>query len=222
MSQRPLSTIIRVSTDQLLLRGLVRMRRSYRGGQSVCLGDLLSSLGPHSAVLSSCLLALPFFWPFSVGPITTPASVLIMILAWRMLRGRDQVALPQRFLRAPLSPRTHRIMSWILVRMLHWRRKITRPRLPHFVHGQRGRVLCGAGMLISALLLAVPVPMIPLSNTFPAMGICLFALGWLDRDGGLTLLGMAASLIGLVIIASVFGLGFVLGWESLHFLRLNG
>ena len=178
MSLELVSSLTQPSTEKLLLRGLVRIRRRYRVGRAVCIDDLLGNLGPHSAVLSSCLLALPFFLPLSLGPITTPASILIMILSWRLMRGRDQVALPQRFLQAPLPQKAHRIMSWILVRMLHWRRKFTRHRLPHFVHGNRGRLVCGAGMLISALLLSVPVPMIPLSNTFPAIGICLFALGW--------------------------------------------
>lgn len=210
------------STEQILLRAVAGMRRSYRAGRPVRLRDLLENLGPQSAVLFSCLLALPFFWPFSVGPLTTPASALIMLLAWRTLRGRDRLALPERLMQCPVPRRTHRIMAWVLVRMLWLRRKITRPRLERFVGGARGRTICGAGMLLSALLLAVPVPMIPLSNTFPALGIFCFGLGWLDRDGGMTVLGTIASLLGLVIIGGVLGAGIFLGWESIQFLKMKG
>lgn len=81
------------------------------------------------------------------------------------------------------------------------------------MEGGRGRILCGTGIVAGALLLAVPIPLLPLTNTFPALGILLFALGRLERDGLLTVLGSASLLLSAAIFGALGAAVSLLGWE---------
>lgn len=191
-------------------------RGHYRGGAAPTLGHLLGRLGTEATALAAALLALPFVSPVSLGPITTPASVLIALLGWRMLRSGGTGALPERFLSARVPEMAHRAMSVVLRRVHGWVLRISRPRLPHLVEGRRGRVVCALGILCGAVLLAVPIPLLPLTNTFPALGILFFALGWLERDGLLTVLGSASLVFSTLIFAGIGAAVAVLGWEAVH------
>ncbi|HEV2735921.1 MAG TPA: exopolysaccharide biosynthesis protein, partial [Longimicrobiaceae bacterium] len=57
--------------------------------------------------------------------------------------------------------------------------------------------------LLGALLLAVPVPLLPLTNTVPALAILCFAMGWTHRDGLLTAWGGAALALSAAIFAAL-------------------
>src|SRR5690606_40819141 len=54
---------------------------------------------------------------------------------------------------------------------------------------------------------------ISLTNTFPALGILLFALGWLERDGLLTLLGSASLVLSAAIFAALGAAVALVGWD---------
>ena len=62
--------------------------------------------------------------------------------------------------------------------------------------------LIGAGCLLLAIILVLPVP---LGNLPPAVAICAFALGLLQRDGVAVLVGWTVTLGSLVIVALVSG-----------------
>lgn len=173
-------------------------------------------LGAEAAALAAALLALPFLSPVSLGPVTTPVSLLIALLGWQLLRRREGSPLPERLLDVPVPRTAHRMMTSVLRRTHRWVHLISRPRLGHLVQGERGRILCGAGIIAGALLLAVPIPLLPLTNTFPALGILLFALGRLERDGLLILLGFASLLLSVAIFAALGAAVAFLGWEAVR------
>jgi hypothetical protein len=203
----------RSSSTRLLRRALAATGGHYGRGSAPTLRHLLHPLGAEASALTAALLALPFLSPVSLGPVTTPASVLLALLGWQMLREREGAPLPERLLRVSVPQAVHRGMTVAVRRVHRWLHRISRPRLPRLVEGRRGRLVCGGGMLAGAVLLAVPIPLLPLTNTFPALGILLFALGRLERDGLLAVLGAAA----LVLSAGIFGAYgaavYLLGWE---------
>lgn len=188
----------------------------YRQGATPRLRDLLAPLGADASLLAAALLAIPFLSPLSLGVITTPASLLIALLGWHLLRDREGTRLPDRLLDVRLPQAAHRAMH-SAVRIAHrWMHRLSRPRLTHLVEGGRGRVLCGGGVVAGALLLAVPIPLLPLTNTFPALGILLFALGRLERDGLLVVLGSVSLLLSIAIFGALGVAVAFLGWESLQ------
>lgn len=192
---------------------LIVTRSHYRAGAAPTLGDLLTPLGAEASALACALMALPFLSPVSLGPISTPVSIVIAILGWRLLRADPRTPLPERLLRLPIPWTVHRAMCSVLRHVHRIMYRISRPRMPCLVAGRRGRTVCAAGLVTGALLLAVPVPLLPLTNTFPAIGILLVALGWLERDGVLTLLGIVAFVLSAAIFAAL-GLAIVtVGWD---------
>lgn len=206
----------RKSSTRVLRRALVRAGEHYDRGAAPTLRDLLAPLGADAAALAAALLALPFLLPMSLGPITTPASVLIGLLGWQLLREREAAPLPDRLLRVRVPRVVHRATSTALRRVHRWIHVVSRPRLPHLIADRRGRVICGTGILAGALLLAVPIPLLPLTNTFPALGILLFALGWLERDGLLTVLGSAALVLSVLVFGALGVAVALLGWEAIR------
>lgn len=198
----------------MLRRALSETRRHYRGSGAPTLGHLLVPLGPEATALAAALMSLPFLSPVSLGPITTPASVLIALLGWRLLRpGRS--SLPRRLLEVRVPRAAHRGMTAVLRRVHRLMIRISRPRIAGLVEGRAGRVVCAVGILVGAALLAVPIPLLPLTNTFPALGILLFALGWVERDGLLTLLAAASLVLSLAVFAAL-GAAVLLGADAAH------
>jgi hypothetical protein len=206
-------------TDRLMISALRSMKKKYNADEPVTIRDLLEPLGARSTALGAAMLALPFLSPISLGPLTMPASVVIALLGWYLLLDRDNAPLPERLLNTPVPRRIHSMMGVFARKIFSKVRRWTKPRARHLVDGRKGLVICGVGMIISAIILAVPVPMLPLTNTFPALAIVLIILGWTERDGGLTIAGYVNMVIGGVLILAVVGIvawGLMYGWGAVH------
>jgi hypothetical protein len=188
---------------EMLRRALAEAGGKYRDGGAASVGDLLRPLGPGAGALGAALLALPFLSPVSLGPVTTPASAAIGLLGWRLTRGHGHSPLPDRLMRVRLPEAVHRAMGRTLEAVLARVERVSRVRHARLVEGARGRRLCGVGILLGALLLAVPVPLLPLTNTVPAVAIVCFAMGWTHRDGLLTAWGGAALALSVAFFAAL-------------------
>ena len=176
--------------------------------------DLLDPLGARAPALGSALLALPFLWPLSLGPLTSPAAALIAWFGYRVIRDHGSDRLPERLLALPLPERIHRLMVVFARRALRMRRRLRPGRMPGLVEGKRGRVLCGVAMVTGAALLAMPVPLLPFTNTLPALGIVLATVGWSEHDGGLVAAGWVAQLLGLMLMFVLVGIIALGGWQA--------
>lgn len=197
-----------------LRAAFVGARARYRARQGLLLGDFLEGLGARGAALAALMIALPFGTPVSLGPIATPASLMCMLLGWHLARGRETFPVPARLLRVPIPERFFRIMRSTLARLAR-RQRWHRPRpaevqpaaLPGF------RRWCGGGVLVAAFLLAVPIPFLPMTNMFPALGVVAFAAAYLRASRRDFALGVGLSILGALIIAFVCGAIVVLGAE---------
>lgn len=169
--------------------------------------DLLDQSGAaHGAALPAIVLALPFLTPVSLGVMTAPASAVICLCGLAVARNSAAAPLPTRLLDASIPAAAVRVMRAALDRVHRWILHVSRPRLQTLVRGRAGRLTCGLGMILGALLLAVPIPFLPLTNTFPALGIICIGLGWSERDGAITVAGFVALLASIVTFA-VIGAG---------------
>jgi hypothetical protein len=192
------------------------MEARYQRQGSATIGDLMGALGARSGALGAALLALPFLSPLSLGPVTSPASAAIAVLGLHMLRLRDGMPLPARLLRAPLPRLVHRVMSRMLHRMSRWTERAPGARPSPWVRGPVGRRVCGAGVLAGAALLMVPLPFLPLTNTFPALAILFFVLGWSNRDVRLTRYGVAALGFSVALFAALGAAVATVGWSAVR------
>lgn len=201
---------------ELLRHALAHMERRYATAGTATLGDLLHPLGSRQTALGAALLALPFLSPVSLGPVTTPASLIIALLGIRLLRGRDDLAIPERLLRVRVPRGVHAVMGKMLHRVSRWADRPPNARRSAWVRGARGRRICGAGVLAGALLMAIPVPLLPLTNTLPAAAIILFVLGWSNQDLRLTRYGVAAVAGSVLIFAALGAAVGIAGWAAVR------
>lgn len=186
----------RERTDRIVVRGLKAMKSRYRKGLGASIGDLLRSLGPRAAALTSALIAIPFLWPMGLGPLSWPGCIAMAILGLTMMRGSGSVELPDTLMATTIPERVHGVMR----RFVFWVRRFrhySKPRHKELTEGRFGQVLCGAAVVFGAILLALPIPLIPFTNTLPAIGLILFTIGWSEQDGLLTLGGIVAYVVSL-------------------------
>lgn len=253
------------ATDVVLRQQMGAIAGRFERGEKPSLGEVLgafSALGIKSNAFVALVLALPFLSPLSLGPVTTPASLLILLLGWQLIQHREEaealaqrqvswlaqvVALPGRIaawllstaparwvarrvdssrqwvLAAPLPRRVFGLMHALLEWVLWLKNGLLRVR--GLVWGARGfghtprceattRWVCGVSIVVGALLLAVPIPLLPMTNTFPALGIILVALGWIERDAVLTVMGYVAYGLSLVVFAAIGVAVAYLGYEA--------
>lgn len=169
------------------------------------LGRLFGRLGDSSFGFICFVHTLPFLQPLSLGPISTAAGASLLALGSQMARGRAAPWLPARMLELNLHGRFWRILIRTAEKALNWGRRLTRPRLANWVVGARAQRLAGLIIAISGLLLAVPLPGIPFSNTLPALAVLLVCLGELEEDGLMVVLALV--MLALTVAYFVF-----LGW----------
>lgn len=194
-----------------LAQALHELEDRYEREGRVTIGDMLEPLGHRAGTLGAALFALPFLSPISLGPLTTVASVVIALIGIGLLSNRTDSPIPSR-IRAMTVPRAvFRALRGALGRLPRWMRR-TQASPPHWVQGASGRMLCGVGIVTGAALLAVPIPFMPLTNSFPALAIIGFALGWTNRDGRLAGFGVgmivASCALFIALAVAVYSVGF--------------
>lgn len=158
--------------------------------EGLTIRELLERLGERGLLLLAMVLTLPFLLLVSIPGTSTPFGLLIALIGIGVITNRPPW-LPDRLLRrrlnaeqvVPVLERGARLCARIET-LIH-------PRLFLLTHqATLGRVN-GLLLVLSALLLMIPLPL-PFSNTLPAYGVLLLAMGSLERDGYLIVAGYAA------------------------------
>ncbi len=165
-------------------------------GRLTCNG-LIEIVGPDSHILAILVFSVLNLLPGPPG-YSVVIGLAIMAFAVMMLIGKP--------LRLWPFVGERRIPLAILVRMLEFFvgftrfiSRFSRPRLA---------VLSAPGLLpLIAILafifgMAMLVP-IPFTNTLPSFGLAIVCVGMLNRDGAAVLVGLAAALIGVVLLVLV-------------------
>ncbi len=169
---------------------------------SMSLGELLAVIGDEGLLVLSILLTLVFLIPVSIPGVSTVFGAAILLVGLSRVSGRPlwvPEKLAARQLPADrLRPALAGGMSW--VRRLE---RISRPyRMPSLVDGRAVQLFNNLAFIFAALLLMAPFGFVPFSNTIPAIALLLYAVGFIQRDGGAVLLGHLAT-IGTVVYFSV-------------------
>ncbi len=211
------------TADSLSLMGRLRpvlaLARQRPAVRRVTLADLVEALGPGSTPLAAMLVALPFVSPMSLGPIAMPASALTVYLGWRVATGREDFPIPARYLGVPVPPVFLRLLRRgivVLARRGRW----------HLAqHGSPSteafRRSCGRGMTVGAALLAVPVPFLPLTNTFPALAVVAFALAATQNGRRSYVVGWICNVVGALVFVALAAAFMLLGWDALSALAAS-
>jgi hypothetical protein len=186
-------------------------------GRDVTLGELEQKLQGRGFALFILIMSLPFCFPVAIPGLSIPFGVVIMLLGIRIACGRKP-DLPGFILRKEIKHKTLQRIVNLGVKVCTRIEKIAKPRM-HFLQRSRGMVnLIGIGLASGGLQLLLPLPpLVPLSNTIPAVSVVLLTAGLIERDGAFVLAGYAVNIaawvyFGLMAAAAGKGLEWALHW----------
>lgn len=179
------------------------------GGGTVTLDWIMAQLHERAFGLFLLVLALPCCIPFLYG-VPQIVALPLMFIAGQILLGRSVPWLPAR-----LGAR--RVETASLARLSEragpWLRRveaISRPRLAALTRRPLDQ-LVGVTLVIFSASILVPLPG---TNTVPGIAVVIVAMGLLQRDGFLvivgTILGMAW--IGTLLVAGATLASLITGW----------
>ena len=197
MNPEPCEAPPRLSAD---LRALLR----EAAGRSMTLGELEQILQGRGFGMLLLLLALPFTFPIAIPGLSVPFGLVIMLIGVRLAAGQKPW-LPAFILRREIQyPVLEKIVGLglkLAVRL----EKVVKPRM-HFLQRWPGMLnLIGLGIASGGLLLSLPLPpLIPFSNTIPALAVLFLTAGMIERDGLLVLLGHCVNVAAWIYFSVMF------------------
>ncbi|MDX2104393.1 MAG: exopolysaccharide biosynthesis protein [Alphaproteobacteria bacterium] len=180
-------------------------------GDRVTLREVVHGLGDRGFGILFVFLALPNVIP--IPGISTVVGIPMAIFAAQMLFGLREPWLPKRLLdqsfgKAEVMPHLTRAIER-LARVERW----IKPRLPSLTTPMAERAI-GAVILYVAMVLCLPIAG---ANLIPAIGVVCFALGIIEKDGVMVLIGGAMTVLTtlyllLVLYLGVQAIAYLLRW----------
>ena len=162
-------------------------------------GELLDALSDRAFGVAMLVLAIPVCIPFLYG-VPQVLSLPMLLIALQMVLGRHTLWMPERLRARTFSRAEFGKMAARAKRYLGWGEAIARPRAL-FLTGNGPERLFGLFMSIFCISILVPLP---LTNTTPGIAIAIMAIGMIERDGLLIVLGtvLGAFWVGMLVFAA--------------------
>ena len=165
---------------------------------------LIEQLGQRS-------FGLTFFVMGVVALIPGASTVIGVLLAWpaiQLLLGHEVPALPRVIGQRKVGiGRLGRVIGFIQPR-LEWLERLVRPRWPELF--QSSRRIIGLVMLLLGLTMVSPVPF---GHILPAFVVMLLAVAYMEEDGLVLVIALAAAVSSLAITAAtIWGTVATIDW----------
>ncbi|ESQ78194.1 exopolysaccharide biosynthesis protein [Asticcacaulis sp. YBE204] len=179
-------------------------------GEHTTLRELIEIMGEQGLLLLCVLLCLPFMIPVSIPGISIPFSGAIALVAVAIIFNRLPW-LPQKILDREIH--TEKLVP-VLQKGVGIVSKIDRfvkPRLLALTTGILSNRVNGLVLLWAAIVMMLPLGIIPFSNTLPALAILLTAVGMIQRDGVFILVGQAFAIAGTAYVVAILYGAFAAG-----------
>ena len=168
---------------------------------SLSIGALIAGLGDRSFGWSILLFSLVNLIPMPIGS-NIITSLPLILLTGQMAAGFEHVRLPTFINRREVNRRGFQRVVLQLKPLIREIEKIVRPRHVWLFQPKNERII---GLLLLAVSLALFLP-IPLSGFIPATALFVTAFGLIERDGLVTLSGIALGVISILITLIVGGM----------------
>jgi hypothetical protein len=161
--------------------------------EGVTLGWVLSHLRERSFGFLMLLLGTAAIFP----GISVVAGLLLAIPAFQMVLGRPVPVFPRRIAERRIAMSRFAALIRRAIPVLRVLERFIRPRWP--APFQTTKRVVGLSILVLGVCLLIPIP---LSNIPPGLVIMLIAIAYLEEDGALLSVALAASLALVVAIAA--------------------
>lgn len=178
------------------------------GDAEKTVGGLIELFGKRSfAILFVVLLGVPAL-PLPTGGATHVFEIIAVLLALKLIAGRENIWLPRRWRGLELAGDKQRRLITALMKVIRGLERVSRPRL-RFVFGHRASNIAFGLLVIVGSVAAFVAPPFTGLDTLPSLGVVVLSLGVLLED----ILVVAAA---LVIAAAGIILEIVLGGAAIH------
>lgn len=167
---------------------------------SLTLGSLVAALHEGGFGLVLIILAAPLALPVPALGIAQIMALPILWTSIQLFLGRDTLWLPKSWENKPIN---HKSLVGVIDKIQPWLHRLEyliKPRI-EFLSSNNGKRFIGFVCIICSISIAIPVPF---SNTVPSMGVVLMAIGLLERDGILQILGAVIGLIGIALVIGIY------------------
>ena len=145
------------------------------------------------------LLFFGLIGTLAVAPLSTLASIPLLIFSWQVFRSYNTPILPKAIYRKKF---TKRKIKNALEKAIPYFEKVenyVRPRKIFFFEPRNEKIIALC-MIIFALSISVPLPM---TNLFPSLGIIAISIGFLEKDGNMIILGLILGFGGALFSATL-------------------
>ena len=170
-------------------------------GDTVRVCVLVEHLSGRGLALLAFFLVLPFLQPIPLPGLSTPFGLAVVLLGVAMALGRS-LWLPRRWL-------AHELHSALVIRIgaagqrvLRQVERFVKPRGRWFQRHRWARPIAGVVIAVSGAELALPLPIL-FTNTLPALTIAATAVGLLEEDAVLAVIGQVLFLVSLVVFGAI-------------------
>lgn len=172
-------------------------RAAAMPGPSITLRQMLETVGDHGPLLLCAVLTVPFLLPVSIPGVSTVFGLAILLLGVGITLNRmpwlPRQIMDRRIDAEKLKPVLERGIG-LVARV----EAVIRRRLDILTAGAVAGRINGLAIIAGAVLLMLPLGLVPFSNTLPAFAILLLCIGVSQRDGLLVIGGYAMLAITLV------------------------
>ena len=196
-------TAVQFRNPEVRLSEALATARHAIEGHQVTLRELLLLVGEQGLLVFCAILAMPFLLPVSLPFMSTALGVPMLLIGYAVTMNRVPW-LPDRVLDHALPSETVQHTLERAIRTFDRFEHLVRPRMLGLTATPRVNAVHGVVLVIAVIALMAPLPLIPLANTLPAIGIILLCLGMAERDGALLLLGHLVALVSVLYVGALF------------------
>ena len=175
------------------------------------IGQLIDALQDRAFGLILLILALPCAVPFLYG-IPQAVSVPLVFVAAQIMIGRHKLWMPEKVRARSFSREAFQDMAQQAAPYIRWFEIFAKPRLVALTKGPIERLL-GVFLLMFSASIAVPLP---LTNTVPGIAVGIVALGFIERDGFLIIMG---TILGTIWVTMLVGAAILFGSAAEEVIR---
>ncbi len=200
---------------QASLAEVLRSALQLPEGANQDIGTLSREVGEKGFGLLLMILSLPSALPIPAPGYSTPFGVAILLIAIQMLSGRRNLWLPRRIQGVQIPAGLAKRMAAAADKFLRATERWIKPR-HEWIASPAGHAGLAIVVAVMAALMMLPIP---LTNTFPAMVIFLIGIGLAEEDGLLAIVAFAIGLCAILLYAYIIYLVVTQGPEAIDQLK---
>lgn len=168
-------------------------------GNEITVGDLTASLKNRVLGFVMMLFALPCVAPVPPG-IPFLCGLILLTCGAHLMIGREALWLPETVAKRTIGRSTLEQIVSKTVPVARRLEKVCRPRRV-WLTSRLGRFFLGCLVVALSVVLILPIPF--LGNVPPGIAIAILALGFIERDGLVIVIGVLVSLAAIIISSAM-------------------